>query len=268
MRFILIDRFITMFSIYVTNKSLQSVYIRLQHEKLSTTTPSFFHELDDIKENATRQLVQCGFCLITPHQTIPFPTDQAISGTRMYASLYAVSTLWIMDFEINCTRYGCLFIKCKEFNGITTFFLNQANPEPVWVIANNGVPLPSNIVKLGPQNYFGRLSGGSSAPCKVNTNGAHIFAWRTNMGGHPAYSGELLKDTGHEFVRANAGDDVPPNGVKSGVCEPEGSLYLGRIGGNMPCSISTEGGKIKSFLYGTQKVQSGEILVLINDPNI
>ena len=90
--------------------------------------------------------------------------------------------------------------------------------------------------------------------------------------GHPVYSGDLLSDTGHEFVRASAGDDVPPDGVISGVTQPKESLHpvadLGRIGGNIPFSISTEGGKIKSFLYGSNKVQSGEILVLRNHQNI
>lgn len=256
-----------MFSIYFTNKSSQSVYIRLHHEKLSATIPSFYHDLDNAKENATRHLVQCGFFVITPNQTISFPTDQAIGGTHMFASLYAMSTLWIMDFEINCTRFGCLFVNSKEFYGKTTFHLSQANPEPVWIPSNTGDSLPPhNIVKAGPQNYFGRLSN-LGTPCRVTIASSRIGQWFL-MSGHFENSGELLRNTGHVFVRANAGDDVPPNGVISGVSEPEGSMYLGRIGGNNPCSITTENGKIKYFLYGTKKVQSGEILVLTNDPNI
>ena len=61
---------------------------------------------------------------------------------------------------------------------------------------------------------------------------------------------------------------MPPNAVIGGVKEPEGSLYLGRIGGKTPCSISSEKGRIKSFFYGAKKVKSGEILVLTNDPII
>jgi len=82
---------------------------------------------------------------------------------------------------------------------------------------------------------------------------------------HPEQGGDILCDTGHEFVRAKTGDPVPPHAVVAGVSKPEGSLYLGRVGGNMACSISTEGGKIKSFCYASEKVQSGEILVLTND---
>ena len=260
-----------MFSIYVTNQSsAKSVYVRLQHEKLSATKPSFYDDLDNTEDNATRYLVQCGFCMITQDETISFPTDQAIGGTRMYASLYAESKLWIMDFEMNCTRYGCLFVKSKASSyWESTFHLSQANPEPVWIPANTGDELPSNIVKAGPQNYFGRLSTATDEGtlCQITFTGSEIDIWHSNSGiTHD--SGELLSDTGHEFVRAKAGDDVPPHGVMSGVSEPEGSLYLGRIGGKISCSITTEGGKIKNFLYGTKKVQSGEILVLTNDPNI
>ena len=253
-----------MFSIYVTNKSSQSVHIRLQQEKLSATKPNFCHDLDSAKKNATRRLVQCGFFVITPNQTISFPTDQAIGGTRMYASLYAESTLWIMDFEINCSRYGCLFVKSKELNCKKTFHLSQANPEPVWVTAYNENKLPSDFVKACPRYYFGRLLDRGGTPCQVTVIGSQIKQWNCTMSGTLSASGELLRD----IVRAKAGDDVPPHGVISGVREPEGSMYLGRIGGNVPCSITTEGGKIKNFLYGTKKVQSGEILVLTNDPNI
>jgi len=73
-----------------------------------------------------------------------------------------------------------------------------------------------------------------------------------------------------EFVRAKAGDPVPPHAAVTGVSEPEGSLYLGRVGENIPCTImiSTEGCNRKSFCYQSTKVQSGESLVLTNVPGI
>ena len=149
-----------------------------------------------------------------------------------------------------------------------TFHLSQANPQPVWVTAYNENKLPSDFVKACPRYYFGRLLDRGGTPYQVTVIGSQIKQWNCAMSGTLSTSGELLRDTGHKFVRAKAGDDVPPHGVISGVSEPEGSMYLGRIGGNVPCSITTEGGKIKNFLYGTKKVQSGEILVLTNDPNI
>jgi len=147
------------------------------------------------------------------------------------------------------------------------FHLTQANPEPVWISAKQGDALSSNIVKVGHQGgrrvYLGRSSYGS-IPCSVTVTSRNQFKNWVPLKNvpHPKQSGDILLDTGHEFVRAKTGDPVPPHAVVAGVSQPEGSLYLGRVGGNMVCSISTEGGKIKSFCYASQKVQSGEILVL------
>jgi len=63
-----------------------------------------------------------------------------------------------------------------------------------------------------------------------------------------------MRNKGHEFFPAKAGDPAPPHAVVTGVSEPEGSLYLGRVGGNIPCTISTEGGNIKFFCYQSKKV--------------
>ena len=76
--------------------------------------------------------------------------------------------------------------------------------------------------------------------------------------------GEILLETGH---RALSGDPVPPNAVNVGVSETEGSLFLVRVGGTIPCSISTENRKIKDFIYfkeGKKQVENGEIMVLSN----
>ena len=201
---------------------------------------------------------------------MPFAVDVANDGTRKYASLFVfnevVSKLWNMDYEMNCTRYGCLFVESQSRLG-KVFHLTQANPEPVWISAKQGDALSSNIVKVGLQGglpvYLGRSSYGSR-PCSVTvTSGNQFQNWAPlNDVPYPEQSGDILRDTGHEFVRAKTGDPVPPHAVVAGVSQPEGSLYLGRVGGNMACSISTEGGKIKSFCYISQKVQSGEILVL------
>ena len=37
-----------------------------------------------------------------------------------------------------------------------------------------------------------------------------------------AQSGEIMFSLGHEFVRAKAGDLVPPHAVIAGIAEPEG----------------------------------------------
>ena len=83
-------------------------------------------------------------------------------------------------------------------------------------------------------------------------------------------SGEILQATGHQLYRVKSGDPIPPNAVIVGVSGTEGSLYLGRGGGKIPCSVSTEDGKIKKFFYPTGdetrfESSSGEILVLTKD---
>ena len=259
-----------MYSVYVTNKSRNNVFIRLQHEKLSAVNPSLTQELRKLQRaDKESYLVRWGFCLILPEQTKPFAVDVANDGTRKYASLYedGARKLWNMDYEMNCMRYGCLFVDSTLQFNTQMFHLTQANPEPVWISAKQGDALSSNIVKVGLQGglsvYLGRSSYGS-IPCSVTvTSGIQFENWvPLHNVSRPEQSGDILFDDGHEFVRAKTGDPVPPHAVVAGVSQPEGSLYLGRVGGNMVCSISTEGGKIKSFCYKSQKVQSGEILVL------
>ena len=268
-----IYRFNTMYSIYVTNKSGYNVYIRLQHEKMSAENPNFPLELDNLKgdktkvDNVNSYLVRWGFCLIIPHHTMSVPIDVGYHGQCKYASLFAHSKLWTMDYEMNCVRYGCLFIKSSSLRQICDpkFYLDQANPEPVWIKGNKGEAIPKGIVKAGPQTYVGRTPLGDK-PCQVTVTGNQLDIW---CGFKDSFShGEILRNNGHEFFRAKTGDLMPPHAVITGVSEPEGSLYLGRVGGNIPCSVSTEGGRIKSFCYGSKKVQSGEILVLTNAPDI
>ena len=268
-----------MFSIYVTNKSGVDVYIRLQHEKLSAVNTRFHLEFDqpkgdkakDTKDDVNSYLVRWGFCMISPQQTVPFPIDVANDGPRKYASLYAKSKLWIMDYEMNCMRYGCLFVTSPiTYTHKITFHLNQANPEPIWIAAKKGDVLSQRVafVNVDTRAYFGRSLKRGGAPCKVKctTNGRRTKTFDVWIAtdGSLLDSGDILCDTGHELVRAKTGDLVPPHAVITGTSEPEGSLYLGRVGGNTPCSISTEGGRIKSFCYDSKKFQSGEILVLIN----
>lgn len=92
-----------------------------------------------------------------------------------------------------------------------------------------------------------------------------MYSW-FSVDGEELLNGELLKDTGHEFARASRGDLMSPNAVIGGVSDSEGTLYLGRVGGNTPCSVSTESGRIKYFCFYAEKrkqVGNGEILVLI-----
>ncbi len=291
-----------MYNIFVTNKSSGNVYVRLQSQKISTSNESFHQDLDRLtghdntkdslktKSSLNSYLVRWGFRNLPEQVTMPFAAEVADGETRLYASLYAHSTLWIMDYEVNSSRYGCVFVNSKgrEEQGyhsprkgyvVTrskqyTLYLSQANPDAVWIPAKKGDHAwTTDIVNAGidaaeGKLYFGRSSFYGTEPCKVATKIADgrtvINSWQT-VTGEEVSSGELLKDTGYELVRAKIGDPVPPNAVVGGVNDPEGTLYIGRVGGNIPCSISTEGGRIKYFYFFSGKkkqVEGGEIVVL------
>ena len=273
-----------MYSIYVTNKSRNGVYIRVQQQKISSVNPRFCHDLYAIQNGRVRgggtvrtHLLQWGFCEIAPDQTITVAVDITNEGPRKYASLYAGSKLCTVDFEINCLRYGCLFVKRKVRGNDcygrqeVEYFFYQANPQPVWIPVEDGNPLPKKIIKAGTTG-FGRSPGNGEKPLKVilDSNGCQLTnIYTTSNIESILRSGTCLCDTGHEFVPGNVGDPVPPHAVIGGVSVPEGSLYLGRVGGNTPCVTEVERGKVKSFCYGLMnKVQSGEILTLTNDPNV
>ena len=269
-----------MYSIYITNKSSSAVYVRVQQQNISSANPHFCDDLSAVGNKQFRirtHLLQWGFCEISPDQTIAFSVDIANEGPRKYASLYGGSNLCIVDFEINCLRYGCLFIKRKLRNNvygsgqIGEYFFYQANPQPVWIPVEDGQPLPDKIIEAGAAG-FGRSPGNGETPLKVilaNNGSQFTTIYSKGLSRQPSFcSGTCLSDTGHEFVPANTGDPVPPHAVIGGVSVPDGSLYLGRVGGNTPCVIEVEKGKVKSFCYDCNKVQSGEILILTNDPNV
>ena len=100
-------------------------------------------------------------------------------------------------------------------------------------------------------------------PCAVTSSGK---CGKWVVGGYEDQKGHLLRDTGFELIRAKRGDAIPPNAVMAGVIPTIGSLFVGRVGGNFPCYITTEDDKVKCFVYGVQNqkfsVENGEIMVL------
>lgn len=252
--------------------------MRLHSQKISTVNESFHHELERLsrgresptldsqpEQSVNSYLVRWGFCNIPARVTIPFPTEvHNDKPGRMNASLYARSKLWVMDYEVNCTRYGCLsIVKARAMTpqGQENFYLSLTNPSPHWISRRTGDGEEGDL-------YFGRSSVGGLKPCKVTKKVVKyppVFdCWNTTSG-EKVFSGELLQDTGHELVRAKIGDPVPPNAVIAGLSETDGTLYLGRVGGSIPCAVSTEKDKIKNFCFyaaGVKQVENGEIVVL------
>ena len=283
---------ITMYDIYVTNKSSDSVYVRVRSRELSSRNPKFHKELHSLLQRQGEMdklyiqtfLVRWGFRLIPPGETASFATAAFSSrgGTLMYASLYARSELWAMDEEVDFLKFGCLFVRSYSTWSATwsakplksSFSFRPANPEPVWIGARKRDPVPTFAVKASSglgEEYFGRSVDG--VPCGVSAisfrGRNYEICSRWNIAGRlPETSGDILQATGHQLYRVRTGDPVPPNAVIVGVISTLGSLYLGRVGGKEPCAVSTENGKIKHFLLDKRVKRfagAGEILVLTNN---
>lgn len=270
-----------MYDVYVISNHTEYVYVRLKPQELSSVNPKFHQELHSLvrqgkmdKSYIQTFLVRWGFRLIPPGETVSFATAACSSGggTLMYASLYAGSELWAMDEEVDFHKFGCLLIR-RHYTLSTNSFsfgFRQVNPEPVWIGALDGDNIPTNAIKSSSGlevEYFGRSVNG--VPCGVSvTANNKCSGWKSNRGYQlPMTSGEILQAAGHQLYRVKSGDPIPPNAVIVGVSGTEGSLYLGRVGGKIPCSVSTEDGKIKKFFYPTGdetdfESSSGEILVL------
>lgn len=281
-----------MYDVYVTNKSDQIIYLRLKPRELSSTSASnrsFDDELhsmvntagdiDGLRSSKIHAfLVRCGFHLIPPQRTKSFATVPLSSnheGSHMYVSLFAESVLWIVDDEVDFRNFGCLFVKRDPPNvnpRDSIFTYSADNPEPHWIRLNRFCSFPANVIKISNspyQRFFGRSPNGVPCAVIISPLPPYIPLWKEGSG-MDKIEGDILLDTGHQFYRVKRGDLVPPNAVIVGTSDTEGLLFLGRVGGAMPCSISTDqDGKIKTFFDSTFKPRfesaNGEILVLTSD---
>ncbi|XP_068722500.1 uncharacterized protein [Montipora capricornis] len=272
---------ITMYDIYVTNQCVDNVYIRLHPQRINNLGVDIHQQWTGAvaDESSLRAfLMRWEFCPIPPRiKPMPFVIgmDRNLdSSRRLFASLYANSKLRFIDKEVDYMNFGCLFIRSTW--GSTSeevFYLTQENPEPVWLAAKTGDKLPERryLIKADSEEingaaYFGRVHG--RIPCIVTSSNDQCDKW-VGPDLDAFGSGALLKTNGHQWLRARSGDPVPPNSVIVGLSDTEGSLYLGRVGGNTPCSISSESGKIKQFFYCRHKketrIENGELMVLTND---
>ena len=275
-----------MYNVYVTNKSENVVYVRLKSQELSSLNVNFHQELHtlvskgDVDESYIQTfLVRWGFRLIPPQETQSFATFEPSGncGTLMYASLFAASKLWVMDEEVDFLKFGCLFVRSVPVPNFKIIFtLSQVNLEPVWITKFQKDIFPENSIKAYSSvykgiGYFGRSHHG--VPCAVSVSNETCDTWAE--GDKKSHSsGDILQVTGHQLHRVKSGDPLPPNAVVVGLSDTEGFLYLGRVEGSygrkLPCSVSTEDGKIKQFFYPTREETRfesacGEILVVTND---
>lgn len=160
-----------------------------------------------------------------------------------------------------------LVLVCKTDGQLGSFL---SYPGESWISAKKGDVVPDSTIKAGGsatngfEYYVGRST--LAIPCSFASMNGQCSFWIPGESKNEE-SGELLRDTGHQWIRASRGDLIPPNSVIVGVRGAEGSVFLGRVG-REPCSIITENGKIKDFCCFPQgqetRVENGEVIVLTN----
>ena len=275
-----------MYNIYINNQSEVAAYVRLSSEKMQYSD-SYVQRLEEeilklgfrggASSRAQATLLAIGgFCFISPQGTLPFPVENA--ATPLYISVVCVerNRVGLVSFSFDPRMYGCVSIKLyQHLLENPKIVLLPYNPKAVWIPAKTGDEFPKeSAVEAGvgrneeERFYFGRLytciPSHGGIPCAVTGSG-NYGTWRVgaNLGNT---NGDLLKNTGCELLRANRGDRVPPNAVMTGVTQDGGSLFVGRVGGSIPCYITTEEGKIQRFVYGLDgknlSVENGEVMVL------
>ena len=271
-----------MHSVYVNNQSSVAAYVRLSSEKMQLSdsyVQKLKEELLDYRLDGTKEWrKQCasflavgGFCFILPQGTLPFPVENA--ATSLYISVVCYgSTAGLFNFPFDPKMYGCISIDLSVYRQESEIVLLPYNPKAVRFPAKSGDKLPTDFaVEAGvgrnveERLYFGRMSFGvgSGIPCAVTSSGKCAGKWM--VGDYEDEKGDLLKNTGFELIRAKRGDPAP-NAVMTVGIPTVGSLFVGRVGGNIPCYITTENGKIQDFVYGINRekfyVGNGEVMVL------
>ena len=271
-----------MYSIYINNQSAIVAYVRLSSEKMQFSdsyVQKLSEELIDYdwkrgkawRKQCASFLAVGGFCSIPPQGTLPFPVENAAPSLYISVLCYG-STVGLFNFPFDPKMYGCISINLSVYRQESEIVLLPYNPKAAWLPAKSGDKLPTDIaVEAGvgrnveERLYFGRMAygDGSAVPCAVTSFG-HCGKWM--VGKYEDGKGDLLKNTGFELIRAKRGDPVPPNAVMTGVIPTVGSLFVRRVGGNTPCYITTEDGKIQHFVYGVRQqensVMNGEVMVL------
>ena len=272
-----------MYSIYVTNKHDKLVFARLSSEKMQYADSYVQKIKEEILDRAGKErtseytsfLALGGFYPIPPGKTSAFSLENGANS--VYVSVVYSSKVGVANFPVNPRMYGCLAIS-EKFHGMV---ISPYNPKAVWLEANGGDSLPSDIIEAGRDGYsgnerlyFGRTRRDGGMPCAVTSIDGCCKEW---LAGYFTYeSGELLRNTSFELIRANRGDPIPPNAVMAGVKEEDGSLFVGRVGGSIPCYVTINDGKIESFAYVVRKkdtsggrlssdvkrVYNGEVVVL------
>lgn len=239
------------------------------------------HEEESRKRRVFSCLTQGGFTFLPYGEVTPFAVEN--NDRLMYISVHDGSSSWCWNMQVNPQQYGCVTIKEDKPSRISVF---PSNPEPRWVQEDKGNPaFPSDAVKV-----YQRSDHVVVYLAKVNLKFDNLFmqqfvfaqgaqgaqgavfqyptgVWRENgklcwksRSGLEIDTLDLLRARRYEWVKAQRGNIMPPNAVKTGFKE----WCVGRVDGENICAVSITDGMIDYFtdFNGYKLTTSGDILLL------
>lgn len=258
----------------------------------SVVKVGYTNETDWSRRQVFSCLNQGGFTFLPHEQPTPFAVEH--SEQLMYISVYDATEKewWCVNMPVNPQQYGCVAIKEDERNRISVL---PYNPEPLWFQTNKRNPtFPNDAIRVhersdGMAVYLAKVtyipSAGEVSLGALLANVRYVIpdheyhtgVWKENgeLCRVKKYGSEtdgevtldLLLAKKYEWARAQCGDEIPPNAVKTNVTITRFAggeeRYVGRLGGEMICAVSITDGKISHFttFKGVENF-SGDILLL------
>lgn len=250
--------------------------------------------VDTREHEVNKCLTQAGFSFLPRNEVRPFAVEN--SDRFMYISVHDGSASWCWNMQVHPQQYGCITIK-EDRNGYISII--PSNPEPRWIQINKNDPsFPrdavtvhqrsnNTVVYLAKVNYtrIGKvrdpLRGVIEMPFQNETYLTGV--WRENGIFSRGYKSSILPSMNHEFkedlllarkyewVKAQNGNKIPPNAVKTTLLIKgrNEELYVGRVGGERICEVFHSNGLISYFTDNSGSwTYSGEILLLTLDPSV
>ena len=271
----------------------QGVKAGLKHGGQGGIKTAHKHEEESRKRQVFSGLTQGGFTFLPHREVTPFAVEN--SDRLMYISVHDGSRSWCWDMQVNPRQYGCVTIKEDKTSRISVFL---SNPEPHWFQENKENPsFPKDAVKvhqrsdhvvvyLAKVNWKHKLYPLALASLEarehhregvVYQDGKDLTGvWRENgklceasRRGLEISTLDLLRARKYEWVKAQRGNIMPPNAVKTTIEFGARERYVGRVGGEKISTVSITDGMISYFtdIYGF-KTTSGDILLLTADPTV
>lgn len=249
--------------------------------------------VDEREHEVNKCLTQAGFSFLQQGKATPF----AVGNSRlMYISVHDGSRSWCWNMQVNPQQYGCITIK-EDRNGHISII--PSNPEPRWIQHNENEPtFPSGAVRVHRRSnntevYLAKVSYNAIRKVRHPLRGLIEVpflnetyltgVWRENEIFHRGYKSGILPSMNHEFkedvllageyewVKAQNGNKIPPNAVKTTLLIKgrNEELYVGRVGGERICEVFHSNGVISYFTDNSGSwTYSGEILLLTLDPSV